>query len=234
MSIAGRASANWPIDGLSRPPAPGPSEPAQVTSLATELLARAEPRFLLGICGAPGAGKSTLAAQLVAELNRRRDHAAVVLPMDGFHLAASVIAADDRGGRRGAPDTFDPVGFAALLIRVRRGEATVFAPEYRREIEDPVAGAIEIPPSCQVVVVEGNYLLHPDPAWRAAREQLDEVWFLEAPSETQRIESLIQRHERHGKPPATARQHVQQVDQANAVLIESHKAAADRFLRGVW
>lgn len=195
-------------------------------------LASDRPRTLVGICGAPGAGKSTLAALLASELNRAEPGSAVVVPMDGFHLAKSVIAADDRAHRRGAPDTFDPDGYAALLERLREpGPKTIYAPEYRREIEDPVAGAIAVPPECRVVITEGNYLLNPEPAWLRVRACLDEVWFLAAPSEPQRIEALIRRHEHFGKSPEHARTHTLGSDQANAELIAGYRASADLQLR---
>ena len=128
-----------------------PELPADPFRLAQRLLDRSEraSRIIVGLCGAPGAGKSTLAERLVAELNQHVPGTAVVVGMDGFHLAASVIAADDRASRRGAPDTFDPDGFAALLRRLRAmTDEVVYAPEYRREIEDPVAGALPVPRSC--------------------------------------------------------------------------------------
>lgn len=196
------------------------------------VLASSRPRVLVGICGAPGAGKSTLAALLAAAVNRAEFGQAVVAPMDGFHLAKSVIAADDRATRRGAPDTFDPDGYAALLERLRDpGSATVYAPEYRREIEDPVAGAIAVPPDCRVVITEGNYLLNPEPVWRRVRASLDEVWYLTAPSEPARIDALIRRHEHFGKTPEHARTHTLGSDQANAELIAGHRASADLQLR---
>ncbi len=214
------------------------AQPADPGSLAARLRSRAAvlPRVLIGLCGAPGAGKSTLAELLAAELNRRDPGFAVVVPMDGFHLAASVIAVDDRATRRGAPDTFDPDGYTALLRRLRANtEEVVYAPEYRREIEDPVAGAIAVPRNCRVVLTEGNYLLHPDPAWRRVREQLDEVWFLEAPSESLRVARLIERHERFGKAPEHARRHVFGSDERNADLIAGHRDRADLVLRWpVW
>ena len=119
-------------------------------ALAARLRTRAAgaSRVVVGLCGAPGAGKSTLAGLLADELNRDAVGTAVVVPMDGFHLAASVIAGDARASRRGAPDTFDPG-------RLRRAAGAGCArtprnrwctrPEYRREIEDPVAGAIAVP-----------------------------------------------------------------------------------------
>jgi pantothenate kinase len=203
-----------------------------VGALTAELLelSGTRPRTIVGICGAPGAGKSTLAGQLVAGVNEVASGTAIAVGMDGFHLAKSVIAVDDRRTRRGAPDTFDAAGYAALLARLRTSrDDVVFAPEYRREIEDPVNAAIAVPGSVRLVVTEGNYLLHPD--WVAARKQLDQVWFLEAPDETVRIEHLIARHVRYGKPLEHARTHVLTSDEANAALVASHRDQADRVLR---
>jgi pantothenate kinase len=208
-------------------------EPAIPATLAARLLAQSmATRVIVGICGAPGAGKSTFAAQLADELNAVEPGTAVVVPMDGFHLAASVIAVDDRATRRGAPDTFDPDGYAALLRRLREHvEPVVYAPEYRRGIEDPVAGAIPVPSRCRIVITEGNYLLHHEPAWRRVRECLDEVWFLEAPSEELRVSRLIERHENFGKTHEHALKHVLETDERNALLVASHREAADLILR---
>ena len=210
-----------------------PVELAIVAQLAARLLDRAaSTRVMIGICGAPGAGKSTLAAQVADQLNAGAPGTAVVVPMDGFHLAASVIAEDERVNRRGAPDTFDPDGFAALLRRVRENaDEVVYAPEYRREIEDPVAGAIGVPRTCPIVIAEGNYLLHPDLAWQRVRQCLDEVWFLEAPDEGLRVDRLIERHQQFGKSPDDAAAHVAATDERNAELVAGHRDSADVVLR---
>lgn len=73
----------------------------------------------------------------------------------------------------------------------------------------------------------------PRPAgqWRRVRKQLDEVWFLEAPSEGLRVTRLIERHERFGKSAEHARRHVFGSDERNAGLVANHREAADLVLR---
>ena len=141
-------------------------------------LARRPGRAILGLTGPPGAGKSTLAERLVTELAGD----AAYLPMDGFHLAHRVLAEMGRVDRKGAPDTFDAAGYAAVLRRLRDPrEGCVYAPRFDRDIEDSIAGAIPVGPSVPLVITEGNYLLLPDGAWAQVRPLLDEVWYLDLP-----------------------------------------------------
>jgi pantothenate kinase len=197
-----------------------------------ELLARAEalagrPRRILGIAGPPGAGKSTLAARLVRALCER----AALVPMDGFHLAERELHRLGRHGRKGAIDTFDGAGFAVLIHRLRKPDAgTVYAPEFRREIEEAVAGAISVPATVPLVVTEGNYLLVPDRPWAHLREALDEVWFLDL-DEAERLRRLTARHMAFGRGPAEAAARARGTDQANAELIAKTVGRADLVVR---
>lgn len=189
-------------------------------------------RHILGITGAPGAGKSTLAERLVAALNRH-DGRAVLVGMDGFHLAQRELRRLGRTERKGAEDTFDAAGYTELLARLRRREdGIVYAPEFRRDLEEPIACAVPVPPDVPLVVTEGNYLLVPDPPWDRVRGLLDEVWFL-APPEDERVGRLIDRHMRFGRTEEQARERAFGSDAVNAKLIAATAGLADRVLTGI-
>ena len=181
-------------------------------------------RHLIGICGAPGAGKSHLADHLA------RTYGATVVPMDGFHLADAELARRGLLDRKGAPDSFDGWGYAALLARLRaRPDHVVMAPSFERELEQPVAGAIPVSPDADLVVTEGNYLLLDEDPWPAVRERLDAVWHV-LTDDRVRVPRLVARHVAFGKTPEQARAWVERVDEANARLVEAARRRADLVL----
>jgi pantothenate kinase len=184
-------------------------------------------RRLVGICGPPGGGKSTLAERIVDDVGER----ARLVRMDGFHLAQAELVRLGREDRKGAADTFDAAGYVALLRRLRDAtEEVVYAPEFRREIEEPIAGAVAVPREVPLVVTEGNYLLVDDGPWREVRPLLDEVWFVSTPEET-RVAWLIERHIRFGRSPEAARAWALGTDERNARLVNGTKARADALIR---
>ncbi|MBD0423351.1 nucleoside/nucleotide kinase family protein [Streptomyces sp. TRM S81-3] len=200
-----------------------------------DLLARARSlprggrRAILGVAGSPGAGKSTLAEHLVRELNAEGGVPWVAhVPMDGFHLADAELDRLGRRERKGAPDTFDAAGYAALLRRLREedGDDVVYAPAFERVLEQPVAGAVPVPPAARLVVTEGNYLLLADGAWARVRPHLDEVWFCEV-DERERVRRLVARHEEFGKSHEEAVAWVLGTDQRNADLVAGTRDRAD-------
>src|SRR3954454_12928515 len=157
-------------------------------------------RGMIGLAGAPGAGEASVAAALAAT----GGPGWAVVPMDGFHLADVELSRQCLLDRKGAPETFDAWGYAVLLDRLRRRpDHVVHAPGFERDLEQPLAGAIAVPPAVDVVVTEGNYLLLDRPEWRAVRAQLDEVWFVET-DDRLRVERLLWRHVASGKSAAAA------------------------------
>ncbi len=180
-------------------------------------------RILLGVTGAPGAGKSTWAAAQMGN-----DPAAAVLPMDGFHLPQAELVRLGRRDRMGAPDTFDVDGFVATLEGLRSG-AEVRAPGFDRTIEEPVPNAIVIGDDIRVVIVEGNYLLHDRDGWERVRPLLDRVVFL-APDDTVRRARLIARHVAFGKSPEEAEAWVARSDDPNAALVTGTASRADEVI----
>ncbi len=192
-----------------------------------ERLADSGRRTLLGITGPPGVGKSALATALVAHLGSM----AALVGMDGFHLAQRELERLGRADRKGAPDTFDSYGYAAILRRLRaNAEPVIYAAAFDRRLEDAVAGSVAVDQRVPIVITEGNYLLLRREGWTAAAAELDAIWYLEVPEDVRR-ERLLRRHQDHGRSPESARTWALVRDERNARLIRSRMHLADLVVR---
>ncbi|WP_144785921.1 nucleoside/nucleotide kinase family protein [Microbacterium sp. BH-3-3-3] len=187
---------------------------------ARQLAASGE-RCLLGVAGTPGAGKSTVSDALLAALGDD----AVLVGMDGFHLANEELVRLGRRDRKGAPDTFDVEGYIALLDRIRAGHE-VYAPRFDRTLEESIGSAVLVPAGVPLVITEGNYLLHDEFGWDAVASRLDEVWFLDIDSHARR-ERLVARRLSHDHPYDEAVAWVREVDERNALVVERGRERAD-------
>lgn len=204
---------------------------SQLDVLADELLGKAVGRrFLLGVTGPPGSGKSTFAKQLVEQCVRRGSFSSPVLvPMDGFHLPNAEL--DRRGLRpvKGSPQTYDVDALVRLLRQLRDESKTHAAPLYSRELHEPVPDTIRIEPQASLIVIEGNYLLLGDPPWDVVRPLLDEVWYLDVPCEV----CMARVHARHIRGGCTAAQASRKVganDRPNYLTIAATRHRADRVI----
>lgn len=212
---------------MTSTPAGAPVRLASLIARA-EALAESGQRRILGITGAPGCGKGTVAEAVLSALGP----SAVVVPMDGFHLAGTELDRLGIAERKGAPETFDSAGYVALLRRLREPDGEmVYAPEFHREVEESYAGAIGVAPDVPLVITEGNYLLLDQGPWLEVRDLLDEVWFM-APNEDLRIARLVERHVHYGKTPEQAREWVRRSDESNAALVSPTRARADVVILG--
>lgn len=187
----------------------------------------ASDRLIVGLAGAPGAGKSTAAAALADHLP-----GSVVLPMDGFHLPHAELVRLERRDRMGAPDTFDVDAFVALLTALRdvnNSGLTLRAPVFDREIEHAVPDAIAVRPELLTVIVEGNYLLLAEHGWHRVAPLLD-LSVGVVLDEATRHERLIARHIAFGKTADAARAWALGPDERNAAAITASLDRADHLL----
>ncbi|SMY09545.1 nucleoside triphosphate hydrolase [Flavimaricola marinus] len=185
-------------------------------------------RLLVAIAGAPGSGKSTLADEVAKRLRLQKCLAQVV-PMDGFHLDNSIL--EDRGlrGRKGAPETFDAHGFIHAMQRIKHG-GEVILPSFDRQRDIAIAGSVSVPSECQVVLVEGNYLLFDEEPWRRLFTLWDITVMLEVPMPEIRAR-LIQRWLSHGLSRAAATRRAESNDIPNAQRVVARAVPADLALQ---
>lgn len=201
----------------------------QLLKLAATMVVPGQ-RRILGITGAPGAGKSQLAGRLASALPAG---AAICVPMDGFHLSNEILAARGIRNRKGAIETFDDGGYAALLQRLRNQQAAdppIYAPLFRRDMEESIGSALPVEAAVPLVITEGNYLLQDSGGWPVARAAMDETWYLGTGDELRR-ERLLRRHIAYGKSAEDARLWTSGSDEENARLIVASAFRADRRFR---
>lgn len=184
-------------------------------------------RKILGIVAPPGAGKSTLAEALVAAF----PHDTQIVPMDGFHLANTQLARLGRAGRKGACDTFDSAGYVSVLRRIKAqaNDEIIYAPDFRRDLEEAIAGAIAVEAHTPLIITEGNYLLFDDGPWAEVRGVMDEVWYLEV-DDAVRQQRLLARHMRFGRTRAQALAWMTLTDEPNARRIAQTRHRADMLV----
>lgn len=182
---------------------------------------RSRPRGLVAVAGAPASGKSTLAEELTRALGSE----AALVPMDGYHLDNAELDRLGLRSRKGAPETFDAAAFARLLSAVALGGAHSY-PRFDRARDATVPGAGQLPSDARIIVVEGNYLLLDDPAWRPLHALWHLKIFLDVP-ERELERRLLARWRRYGFSPEAAREKALGNDIPNARTVARRSIAPD-------
>lgn len=212
---------------MSSMSSPGPPPEIDLDQLVHRLSGSGEARCLVGIAGAPGSGKSTIARLLEERLNGHSAGSAAILPMDGFHYDDGLLTSLGRLARKGAPDTFDVDGFRHMLLRLREASGEhVAVPVFDRDLEISRAGARLIPRHVRVVIVEGNYLLLTEEPWAGLRPLFHLTVAIEASGETLR-QRLTQRWQHYDLPAGDVRRRVEDNDLPNGRLVIARSATAD-------
>ncbi|MEI7055622.1 nucleoside/nucleotide kinase family protein [Nocardioides sp. CCNWLW239] len=194
--------------------------------LGKQISEKAGARFVLGIVGPPGAGKSTLAEQLRDILNEA-GRVALVAPMDGFHRSNAELDAMGARARKGEPDTFDADAYVAALRQVRAGNRVEW-PTFSRVTDEPVPGGVVIEDE-PIVITEGNYLLLHEGPWKDVRSLLDEAWFIDVPDEVL-VPRLLERFLAGGRSREEAEAKIAASDLRNAALVRATRDRADLVL----
>jgi pantothenate kinase len=197
-------------------------------SLVAVLLERAAAteRLIVAVAGPPGAGKSTVSERLCVAINARDEGAAVVVPMDGFHLDNTILDRLDLRSRKGSPPTFDYTGFEALLRRLRDSREDIVIPLFDRRLDLARAGAEIVKAGSRILLVEGNYLLLDEQPWNRLAPLLDLTIFLQV-DRTELENRLVRRWIDLGHTVGSAQLRALSNDIPNAELVMGHSRPAD-------
>lgn len=176
-------------------------------------------RKLIALAGPPASGKSTLAAKLGARLS------APVVGLDGFHYDNAVLDARGLRARKGAPESFDAAGFAAMIARLKAG-GEVAVPVFDRDADLARSSAVIVPAGAERILVEGNYLLLDRAPWNGIAYDLTIML-------AQEDSTLRARLNQRWQNRADAQEQIEDNDLVNAATVRRESRAADLTLTQV-
>ena len=121
-------------------------------------------RYFIALSGPPASGKSTISERFISDLNAK-GYQSSVLQMDGFHYDDQILKDKNLLLKKGAPETFDVMGFLNFIYRLQR-EDEVAIPIFDRSLELSRSSAVIISKNTKIILVEGNYILLNSHPWK--------------------------------------------------------------------
>ncbi|KDQ52955.1 hypothetical protein JAAARDRAFT_39671 [Jaapia argillacea MUCL 33604] len=178
-------------------------------------------RLLVGICGIPASGKSSLSELVEDHTNgllstmagQREEAKAILVGLDGWHLTRAQLDAmpDPKlaHDRRGIHWTFDGHAYVDFVRSLRQPTTLVpnsgpvdglvqehrviTAPSFDHAVKDPTPHAVSIHPYHRIVVIEGLYTFLSIDPWSQAGQMLDERWVVDVDID-EAVKRLVKRH----------------------------------------
>lgn len=194
-------------------------------------------RILVMLAAPPGAGKSTLLSYLQFLSSQYDDIGQIqTIGIDGFHRYQKELETHTiiRDGVeiplvriKGAPITFDLERLTERIQRVAGGDICGW-PGYDRMLHNPVENVTTV--DCDIVLLEGNYLLLKEKGWRDLRQYADYTVSITADEDMLR-KRLIERRMQTGVPEEESRRFVDFSDMENVRICLEESMPADLMLK---
>lgn len=133
-------------------------------------------RIVIFLAAPPGTGKSTFATTFMQMFNASSSFTLQFIGLDGFHyrndyLKNTFVNINGESvslySIKGSNNTYDVEKLSNLLQSYLNGESTRW-PIYDRNLHEPVEDAVSV--ECDALLIEGNWLLDTDRAWRDLRQ----------------------------------------------------------------
>ena len=181
-------------------------------------------RYFIALSGPPASGKSTISEKLLKDLTLK-GHNSSILQMDGFHYDDQILKQKSLLLKKGAPETFDVMGFLNFLFRLQN-ENEVAIPIFDRSLELSRSSAVIISKETRVVIVEGNYILLKTHPWRELHKFFNSTIMINTKHEILE-KRLIERWRSFNIPEEEIKQKVFENDLPNGVNVYKNSILAD-------
>ena len=181
-------------------------------------------RYFIALSGPPASGKSTISEKLVKDLTLK-GHNSSILQMDGFHYDDQILKQKSLLLKKGAPETFDVMGFLNFLFRLQN-ENEVAIPIFDRSLELSRSSAVIISKETRVVIVECNYILLKTNPWRELHKFFNSTIMINNKNEILE-KRLIERWRSFNIPEEEIKQKVFENDLPNGVNVYKNSILAD-------